>query len=73
MGEQGLAITDRMPAKYRCDCSRERVTKAIVSIGVKDIQEMIEENEPIEVNCQFCDKHYIFTPEDLKMLLENHP
>ena len=49
------------------------MTKAIVSIGVKDIQEMIEENEPIEVNCQFCDKHYIFTPEDLKMLLENHP
>ncbi len=71
LGEQGLTITDRMPAKYRCDCSRERVTKAIVSIGVKDIQEMIEENEPIEVNCQFCDKHYIFTPEDLKMLLEN--
>ena len=72
LGELGLEITDRMPAEYHCNCSRERVTKAIVSIGVKDIQEMIQDNEPIEVNCQFCDRHYIFTPEDLKHLLEAH-
>ena len=72
LGELGLEITDRMPAEYHCNCSRERVTKAIVSIGVKDIQEMIQDNEPIEVNCQFCDRHYIFTPEDLKHLLKAH-
>ena len=72
LGELGLEITDRMPAEYHCNCSRERVTKAIVSIGVKDIQEMIQDNEPIEVNCQFCDRHYIFMPEDLKHLLEAH-
>ncbi|TGY97964.1 Hsp33 family molecular chaperone HslO [Petralouisia muris] len=70
LGEFGLEITDKIPAAYHCNCSRDRVTKAIVSIGVNDIQEMIEDNEPIEVNCQFCDKHYIFTPEDLKMLLD---
>ncbi|MCI8484657.1 MAG: Hsp33 family molecular chaperone HslO [Lachnospiraceae bacterium] len=69
LGELGLEIMEKIPAEYRCDCSRERVTKAIVSIGVKDIQEMIEDNEPIEVNCQFCDKHYVFTPKDLKALL----
>ncbi len=72
LGELGLEIMDQIPAGYHCNCSRERVTKAIVSIGVKDIREMIEENEPIEVNCQFCDKHYIFTPEDLKNLLDAH-
>ncbi len=70
LGEFGLEITDKIQAAYHCNCSRDRVTKAIVSIGVNDIQEMIEDNEPIEVNCQFCDKHYIFTPEDLKMLLD---
>ncbi|MCI9137425.1 MAG: Hsp33 family molecular chaperone HslO [Lachnospiraceae bacterium] len=72
LGELGLEITDRIPVCYHCNCSRERVTKAIVSIGVKDIQEMIDDNEPIEVNCQFCDKHYIFTPEDLKKLLADN-
>ena len=70
LGEFGVEITDTMPARYRCDCSRERVTRAIASIGVKDIQEMIDENEPIEVNCQFCDKHYVFTPEELKEIIK---
>jgi len=57
-------------SKYFCGCSKERVTRAIASIGKMDIQEMIDDNEPIEVNCQFCDKHYIFTPEELKELLK---
>ena len=69
LGEFGVEITEKIPVQYQCDCSRERVTKAIISIGAKDIKEMIEEHKPIEVNCQFCDKHYIFTPEDLKKLL----
>lgn len=71
LGEFGIEIMERMPARYHCDCSRERVTKALISIGVKDIQEMIEEQQPIEVNCQFCDQHYVFTPEDLKLLLDH--
>ena len=71
LGEFGLEITETMPVVYHCDCSRERVTKALISIGVQDIREMIEEGEPIEVNCQFCDRHYVFTPEDLRGLLEH--
>ena len=71
LGEFHPEITETIPVEYHCDCSRERVTKALISIGVQDIQEMIEDGEPIEVNCQFCDKHYIFTPEDLKGLLES--
>ncbi len=64
-----LEITERMPAQYRCDCLRERVSRAVASIGRKDMQEMIDAGEPIEVNCQFCGRHYIFTPQDLQGLL----
>lgn len=70
LGEFGLEINETMPVQYHCDCSKERVTRAIASIGRKDIQEMIDDNEPIEVNCQFCDKHYIFTTEDLKEIIK---
>lgn len=70
LGEFGVEITETMPVQYHCDCSKERVTRAIASIGRKDIQEMIDDNEPIEVNCQFCDKHYIFTTEELKEIIK---
>lgn len=69
LGDLGLEITDTIPAQYYCDCSRERVERAIISIGKKDIQEMIEEDKPVEVRCQFCDKIYHFTIEDLKSML----
>lgn len=68
LGEFGLEITDRIPAQFYCNCSRERVTKAILSIGEKEIQEMINEGKPIEVNCHFCNTSYQFTPEELKVL-----
>ncbi len=62
-------ITDTMPAAYRCDCSKERVERAIVSIGKKDIREMIADGKEIEVNCQFCNKRYTFGVEELKKML----
>lgn len=67
--ELDLEVSDRMPAEYYCNCSRERVSRAIASIGRKDLQEMIAEQEPIEVNCQFCGSHYIFETEDLKQMM----
>lgn len=70
LGEFGVEHTEKIPVRYACNCSKERVTRAIASIGRTDIQEMIDDKEPIEVNCQFCDKHYVFTPEELKELLE---
>ena len=66
----GVEITETIPVQYGCNCSKERVTRAIASIGKKDLQEMVDDRQPIEVNCQFCDKHYVFTPEELKNLLE---
>lgn len=70
MGDLGVEIMDRIPTEYYCNCSKERVSRAIASIGHKDLQEMIDEGEPIEVNCQFCGSHYEFTPKDLQELIQ---
>lgn len=63
-------IMDTISTAYRCDCSKERVYQAVMSIGRKDIQEMIAENKPIEINCHFCGKNYVFDVEDLKSMLK---
>lgn len=70
LGEFGVEILDKVPTKFYCNCSKERVEKAIVSIGKKDIKEMIDDGEPIEVNCHFCNKHYNFSVEDLKDIIK---
>ncbi|MEG0963272.1 MAG: Hsp33 family molecular chaperone HslO [Lachnospiraceae bacterium] len=70
LGEFGVTIMDRIPVQYHCNCSKERVSRAIASIGKIEIQEMIDEKEPIEVNCQFCDKNYVFTLEELKEIVK---
>lgn len=62
-------ILDTTEIGYHCNCSKERVTKAIISIGKKDIKEMIDDNEPIEVNCHFCNTNYTFSVEELKAML----
>lgn len=56
--------------KYVCDCSRERVEKALISIGEKDLQEIYNDQKDEEIVCHFCNKKYIFTPEDIKELLQ---
>lgn len=63
-----LEIMDTMPTAYECNCDKARVEKAIVSIGKKDIKEMIDDGKEIEVNCQFCGKNYIFTVEELEKM-----
>lgn len=69
LGDFGLEILDKIPAAFECNCTKKRVEKAIISIGHKDIQEMIDDNEPIEVNCHFCSKHYLFSVDELKEML----
>lgn len=64
-----ISITDTLEPLYKCDCSKERVYKAVMSIGKNDIEEMISEQKPIEVNCQFCGKHYYFDVDELKSML----
>lgn len=70
LGEFGVEINDKMPAKFYCNCDKKRVEKAIVSIGKKEIQDMIDEGKDIEVNCQFCNTHYQFSVEELKDIIK---
>ena len=70
LGNLDLEILDRMPAQYACNCSKERVAKAIASIGRADLEDMIQAGETIETNCQFCGSHYYFTTEELKSFLK---
>lgn len=65
-----VEILETIPTQYKCNCSVERVSKAIASIGKKDLQEMIDDGEPIEVNCQFCGSHYKFDTEQLKEFIK---
>ena len=64
-----IEINDRVPTQFHCNCSKERVEKALISIGRKEIQEMIDEGKEIEMNCHFCNKNYKFSVEDLKRIL----
>lgn len=64
-----VVVNDEITPHYQCDCSKERVYRAVMSIGKNDIEEMIADNKPIEVNCHFCNKNYIFDVDDLKQML----
>lgn len=61
-------ILDEFPVEYRCNCSRQRVEKALLSLGNEELQEMIDEGDPVEVCCHFCERKYNFTQEELKNL-----
>lgn len=67
---QELELLERRPVAYKCYCSRERVSRAIISMGKEEMQNLIEEQGGAELTCQFCDKVYRFTKEDLQELLE---
>ena len=64
-----LDVLDTSEPEYRCSCSRERVSRALISMG-RDELEKLKEDEQTEVCCQFCDKKYVFTPSDIDRLLE---
>ena len=70
LGNLGLEITDTMDTRFYCNCSKERVEQAVVSIGKKDIQEMIDDGKDIEVKCHFCNTAYHYTIEDLKRIIK---
>ena len=65
-----LEITDTMPTRFYCNCSKKRIEKAIISIGKKEIQEMIDEGKEIEVKCHFCNTAYHYSVDELKELLK---
>ena len=62
-------ILERTPLRYCCTCSRERMEKALISLGRKDLQSLIDEDQGAELVCHFCRSKYSFTTEQLKELL----
>ena len=69
LGDFQLEILEKHPVEYRCYCSRERVSRALISMGKKDLTELIAEQGQAELTCQFCDQVYRFSREELETLL----
>ena len=65
-----IEINDTLPTQFHCNCCRERVEKALISIGRKELNEMVQEGKDIEMNCHFCNKNYKFSVEDLKRIIK---
>ena len=66
-----LEILETTPVEYRCYCSRDRVTSTLISLGKKEMTEIVESGETIHIECQFCDTVYDFTPEETAKILED--
>lgn len=65
-----IEFTDKIPVQFTCNCSKERVEKALISIGSRELQEMIDDGKDVEVNCHFCNRNYTFTVEDITAMKE---
>ncbi len=68
LGEFGVQINEKTEVAFQCDCSREKVEKALLSVGRKELQSMIDDGEPVDTGCSFCGKHYRFDLDELKAL-----
>ena len=69
-GELGVVFMETTPVAYRCYCSRERVTSALISLGKDELTQIMNEEGNFPVECQFCDTVYRFTPEDISKILQ---
>ena len=69
LGNFGVNILDKIPVKFYCNCSRERVEKAIISIGKHELETIRKEDKKATLHCHFCNKDYDFNEDDLKTLL----
>lgn len=70
LGNLGLEINDTVEMDFSCNCSKNRVAKVLISLGEKELGNMVEEGKEIELNCHFCNTNYTFTVNELKELLE---
>ena len=69
LSEFELDVLETSPVEYRCYCSAERVSRALISMGRQELTSLIEEQGGAELTCQFCDRVYHFSKEDLERLL----
>lgn len=70
MNQLDPVIREKLPTQYHCDCSKEKVEKVLMTIGKKDLQELIDEGEPVDMTCHFCNTHYKFSVEDVENILK---
>lgn len=70
LADMELEINDRIPVGFACNCSRERVSRALISIGEKELKSMIADGKPVELVCHFCSSKYQFSVEELKEMLK---
>ncbi|GAF66494.1 disulfide bond chaperone [Bacillus sp. TS-2] len=68
MGEENVKILEKMPIEFACTCSKERIANAIISLGKKEIREMIDEDGGAETSCHFCNDKFQFSKEELEEL-----
>lgn len=68
--DMGLSIFDKNECKYYCNCTKERVEKALISIGREELSSIIEDGQPIEMHCQFCNSRYTFDLDELKRIYD---
>lgn len=71
LGCFGLNIMDRMQVGFHCNCSRERVEKALISVGRSELEDMVNDGKPIEMNCHFCNESYTYDIDELKEILKS--
>lgn len=69
LGNDNVKIIDRVPVKFHCSCSKERISRALISLGKEEIQDMIEKDGGAETRCHFCNETYTFSKEELQQLL----
>ena len=63
-----MTVNDTIEASFACNCSKERVSKALISVGKKELKSMIDDGKPVELNCHFCNTNYTFSVEEIKEL-----
>ena len=66
-----LELLETVPVAYQCYCSRDRVRATLISLGKKELHEIVQEGESIHIGCQFCDTDYVFTPGEIEEILQN--
>ncbi len=70
LGDFGLEIHEECDFRFACDCNKDKVEKVLISVGKKELQSMIDDNENINLNCHFCNENYEFSVDELKEILE---
>ncbi|MBO5513487.1 MAG: Hsp33 family molecular chaperone HslO [Mogibacterium sp.] len=71
LGDLDLRINEKLPVQFHCDCSKERVAGALATLSTKDLSDIINDGEEIEVKCYFCNSAYKFQVDELKEMIEN--